>query len=223
MKSGEIDNRDRLIARVGGHLDRRADALVAASRLPDPERRAALRQVARSLRGMARELRWLGTGEVDPPQRKRLDLLRVVREVTRPWNERRRDRAPIRVEAESKSVVDRWDADHIGCIVGELLSNACKHGGEHPIVVNVRERIPGIVTITVENVGDHPLPRRPFARFVRGPKPTGEGMGVGLWLTEELARRNSGKLSFARAPHGGVRAIVELARPADDPRPPRRR
>ena len=211
--AGELANRDRLIARIGDHLDAHAEALTAAIARRGAARDEAVRDVVRALRGMGRELRWLGTGELDAPKRKRLDLVAVVRRVAKLWSDRRPGAAPVVVEAGPRRLVDRWDESHVGAILGELLSNAFKHGGLEPITVGVRGDSRGLVTITVENAGGHALPRRPFLRFVRGPRSRGEGMGVGLWLVDAIAKQNGGRLRFVRTSGGGVKAVVHLAGP----------
>jgi signal transduction histidine kinase len=206
-------NRDAFIARIADGFGRTALELARAERLPPAQRRAALARIVSHLRESAREIRWIGTGKVDGPLRKRVDVVAVVRQAADRWKTPLRRRGcRLRVEAEPKVILGGWDREHLEAIIGELLSNAGKHGAEAPVIIGVRanERV---VTISIENGGrGSPLPRRPFLRFSRGPRTRGFGMGVGLWLTDAIARRNGGTLTFVRTESGGVRAVVRLAR-----------
>ena len=86
-----------------------------------------------------------------------------------------------------------------------------KHAAGKPVSLRVAEGEAGTLTLTVESAGRGALPRRPFARFVRGARARGEGMGVGLWLVDAIAKANGGSFTFRRTPRGGVRAVVTLA------------
>lgn len=62
-----------------------------------------------------------------------------------------------------------------------------------------------------------------FARFARGGearRTSPDGLGLGLSLTREIARRHGGDCTLEAAPSGGVRAIVTLPVLSDPPSPP---
>jgi signal transduction histidine kinase len=208
-----IRNRDIFITRLGDGVDRNARSIEEAMRRPPDEARLELRRLVRSLEEGAREVRWIGSGRLDTPRRRRVDLVRVVRQAATPWSKGLERRgSSLRIEAKPRKVVDLWDRMHLECIVGEMLSNASKHGAGKPVSVRI-DATSHAVVLVFEDSGASPLPQRPFERFVRGPAATGEGMGVGLWLTHALAKQNGGGLRFRRSPTGGTQAVVRLARP----------
>jgi two-component system, sensor histidine kinase and response regulator len=198
--------------RLGERFVADAETLSAALSLPSSKGRAELRRLVRSMRSIARELSWVATGKLDAPRRERLDLVALIRDAATRWKvalERRGARLDI--HAAPKKVVGRWDRLQIETTLGELLSNACKHGDGRSVVVNVTTTR-GRVHVTVEDVGTGPLPKRPFQRFVRGPTSKGVGVGVGLWLVSAIAKQNGGGLRFRRSPSKGTQAIVSLRR-----------
>ena len=209
----EIHNRDRLICLTGAELARHSRDIRRAMKLETVESRAEVRRVARRLEGASRVLQWIGRGELDAPRPKRIDLVRIVRDIvrkSRPVLRRRGCR--VHIDASPAKAIGHWDSHHLASIVGELLSNAVRHGAGHPVTIGIRGTDDEQVVLTVEDEGTGALPKRPFRRFVRGRRAEGEGMGVGLWLTATLATANGGDLLFDRHDGGGTRAIVRLRR-----------
>ncbi len=204
-------NRDVLLARLSKGLERRARDLDAAVRRMAPGARRKLRPHVEGLRAAAREIGWIGTGSLDHPRLRRCDLVALVRTAAEPWARGLARRGSVLViEAAPRRIVARWDRAHVDALVGELVSNAAKHGAGRPIRVEVRQRAGGVVALIVEDQGTGTLPRPPFVRFSRGKTATGEGMGVGLWLVDAIARLSGGRLRFSGAAGGGTRATVTL-------------
>jgi signal transduction histidine kinase len=207
-----IRNRDRLLARAGRRLQQVADTLELHTRRIPATKAPELFAVRNQLRGMGRELEWLGNGALDPPRRRRIDLVRVARELVDEWNRRRRGPPMVQLHTRDRSLVGSWDVAHLGSLLAELVSNALKFSEGSPVLVTVSAPDENTASVFVESRGAVPLPRPPFRRFIRGPHARGEGMGVGLWLTDTIAKSNGGRLRFRRADGGGVRAEVRLVR-----------
>jgi signal transduction histidine kinase len=115
-----------------------------------------------------------------------------------------------------------WDDQRIGQALGNLLGNAVQHGAaKRPIEVSVhgddRE-----VSIEVHNEGS-PIPpdqqRTIFeAPTISGEKPMrrhdGGHLGLGLYITSEIARRHGGSVEIASSADGGTTFTMRLPRHA---------
>jgi len=170
-----------------------------------------------ALQGFARELSIIaGDREARRPRRAPLDVGLHVLEIVEGWRRRHGERAntgpTIQVER-TGSLVASVDADLIGTILGELVSNAHKYGGGRPIRVLVDEERE-LVRIVVEDEGPGFVPARSLGqRFVRGSGTERvPGFGVGLWLTQAIASAHGGELRYTPRSGGGTRAIVTLRR-----------
>ena len=107
------------------------------------------------------------------------------------------------------------DPTEVARIVGNLLDNAVRHGGE-PVrvrtyasdgraIVEVADRGPGIAHADVEHIFE------PFYR-VRSDASAPPGTGLGLAIAAELAQRHSGRLTVESSPGSGARFRLELPR-----------
>lgn len=94
------------------------------------------------------------------------------------------------------------DGQRIGQLVSNLLSNAVTHGAaDQPV------RILAVVSgdslrIEIANTGpDIPEAIRPslFHPFRRGDKPDQQGLGLGLYISQEIAKAHGGELSVTSA------------------------
>jgi two-component system sensor histidine kinase SenX3 len=112
----------------------------------------------------------------------------------------------------------RFDRDALARIVGNLLDNAEKYsrgagdrtitlaarGAGAAIEVAVSDRGPGIA---------QPARARLFQAFARGVSADGPaGLGLGLALSQSLARAMGGDLAFRPRPGGGAAFVLTLAR-----------
>jgi two-component system sensor histidine kinase SenX3 len=110
----------------------------------------------------------------------------------------------------------RFDRDALARIVGNLLDNAEKYArtaDDRTIRLAARELGDGI-EVVVEDRGpgiadDHRL-FRPFARGVTRDGPA--GLGLGLALSQSLARAMAGELAFRRRDGGGASFVLRLPR-----------
>lgn len=116
-----------------------------------------------------------------------------------------------------------WDADRLGQVASNLMSNAVRHGApEHPVRVSIRAEAPAGVRITVRNGGTIPADLLPiiFDPFRRGElrERRGGGLGLGLFITREIVVAHRGNLAVACSDDETV-FTVELPRGPDPPGP----
>jgi len=167
------------------------------------------------------------------------DLIALVREAAAQIGELS-SRHTFVVQAEIPTLVGEWDRERIEQIVMNLLSNAVRyspeggaitvtvaarpHGGakagEQDAVVRVRDTGVGIAHDQLEPI---------FERFhrvhegaLRGFADAQRGMGMGLFLSRELAQRHGGQL-WAESEGVGRGATFILTLPQGGPRPARTR
>ena len=140
------------------------------------------------------------------------DEVRAVLELTQP----QRDYAGIRTIMELTAVPPVWaDPDQIRQVLLNLIQNAqqalATHAGER--VLSVRTR-PGGDRALVEVMDTGPgieadvLPRIFDAFFTT--KSAGEGTGLGLWVSYDIAEQHGGRLHGSNRPGGGAVFTLEL-------------
>jgi signal transduction histidine kinase len=124
-------------------------------------------------------------------------LEQVLAETCAVWPERR-------IEAEI-TLREAVFCDHvrIGQLFSNLLGNAMTHGAEDVPVRVKASSVDGVFELTVSNGGD-PIPEaaraRLFQPFFRGDvKPNQEGLGLGLYIANEIARAHQGTLDVTSA------------------------
>ncbi|MEO8038122.1 MAG: HAMP domain-containing sensor histidine kinase [Betaproteobacteria bacterium] len=110
----------------------------------------------------------------------------------------------------------RGDRRLLRRLVRNLLENARRHGGgtavevtvvaeRATVIVRVSDRGPGVPATERERIFE------PFYR-VRGTAETGSGVGLGLALVREIARRHGGDAHCEDRPDGGSVFVVALRR-----------
>lgn len=150
--------------------------------------------------------------EVVDPRRVEIPLRDLVLDVVA---ELSREVDSVTVQAPGD--VTGWaDPDHIARILINLLTNAAKYGAppievhapvplpDEPAEIRVVDHGPGI--------DDDFLPRL-FSRFEQassGDSRSSSGVGLGLSISRELARRNGGDLRHEATPGGGATFVVSL-------------
>jgi signal transduction histidine kinase len=103
------------------------------------------------------------------------------------------------------------DARALESVCRNLLQNAVIHGGATTVTVRIEPGADGRATITAVDNGRGASPRAvqmlgaPFTR----PAAT-SGTGVGLFVSQQLARRMNGDLRFGTAAGAGFTAVLEL-------------
>ncbi|OGQ18464.1 MAG: hypothetical protein A2138_04555 [Deltaproteobacteria bacterium RBG_16_71_12] len=143
------------------------------------------------------------------------DLRRLIDDVVAENDEHK---SRCRLEA-AGDAAGTWDPDRIQQVLSNLVGNAVRHGSDgSPVTVKLDGTVSDRVLLTVHNLGP-PIPEelRPvlFDAF-RGADHSrrGGGLGLGLYITEQLVRAHGGTISFESSEPAGTRFEVTLPRHA---------
>jgi signal transduction histidine kinase len=110
-------------------------------------------------------------------------------------------------------VAGRWDRLRIGQVVTNLLSNAIKFGNGRPIEVEVGiEGLAACLRVRDHGQGIPPEERaRIFGRFERAASQQHyPGLGLGLWISKQIADACGGSISVDSAPGAGATFTLAL-------------
>ncbi len=115
----------------------------------------------------------------------------------------------------SEDTTGVWDPDRLAQAVSNLVSNAVNHGrAESPIIARVIDEGPR-VGFSINNQGE-PTPAEKIAHifdpFHRGASAGGGrsgGLGLGLYITDQIVRAHRGRLTVeSDAVHGTTFAVT---------------
>ena len=112
-----------------------------------------------------------------------------------------------------------WDVDRLCQVFSNLGGNALQHGeGGGPVQVRIDGTEPDLVRVEVRNAGAIPadlLPRL-FEPMTAGDRrrDRSHGLGLGLFISREIARSHGGDIQVSSSPAGGTRFEVTLPRVA---------
>jgi len=140
------------------------------------------------------------------------DEVRAVLDLTQP----QREYLGIRTVTEVSAVPPVWaDCDQIRQVVLNLVQNAqqalAAHAGERVLTVRTRsaaDRVLVEVMDTGPGIDPDVLPRIFDAFFTT--KPAGEGTGLGLWVSYDIAEQHGGRIYASNRPGGGAVFTLEL-------------
>jgi signal transduction histidine kinase len=228
-REAEQDERDRLremfIAVLGhdlrnplGAIALNAAALLKGGTLRENESKSVAR-VARSADRMLRMIQQLldftrtrlgGGMAID---RRACDLNEIVRQVVEDTQPSHPDRAFQLREASNPT--GSWDRDRLSQLCSNLIGNAIEHGQSGtPIRVSVHDDST-YVTIVVENQGptipSSVLPAL-FDPFRPGQRLRSEGLGLGLYISRQIALGHGGDIEVTSSEEDGTRFSVKLPR-----------
>jgi len=114
-----------------------------------------------------------------------------------------------------ENVVGIWDDFRVEQIIVNLLTNALRYGGGHPVSVGLRAT-EDTAEITVSDQGDgisKEDQERIFGKFERGGnKSIREGLGMGLYIAMQLTAAHAGHLSVSSEPGRGATFTLQLPR-----------
>lgn len=157
-----------------------------------------------------------GRLEIKP---ERTDLVAMAHEIV----QSRRSAAPdheLVIATAPPALIGQWDADRIHQVIDNLVSNAIKYspaGGKVTISLTEDSQAkPAMAEIIVSDQGGGVPPEdRPhiFSAFYRSDEATSSriaGLGLGLFICQQLVAAHGGTISVDEAPAGGAAFIVRL-------------
>jgi signal transduction histidine kinase len=153
--------------------------------------------------------------------RARLEVFGPALLVRRTWEALGAEDVGFSLEDRSEGWLALGDRDQLDQVLWALLENALRYGGRSPIDVTIAlEATTSDVLLTVADHGPGVAPDdadRLFGRFERGAdRPSGEGSGLGLYVSRELCRAMGGDLELEPAADGrGAAFTIRL--PAEAP------
>jgi len=99
------------------------------------------------------------------------------------------------------------DPERVGLVLSNLIGNALRHAPRGSAVELAAAKEGNEVRFTVRDHGAG-VPReyqqRIFEKFFRVPGTTGEGVGLGLYISREIVRAHGGEMGVEAAPGGGA-------------------
>ena len=131
--------------------------------------------------------------------RPRQEVFSPAPRVRRTWEALGVSDVPFTLDDRSSGWLALADPDQLDQVLWALLDNAVVYGGRTAIHASVvAGDVPGELTITIADHGPGVAEadrERLFERFERGAsRPTGEGSGLGLYVSRELCRAMGGEL-----------------------------
>jgi len=114
----------------------------------------------------------------------------------------------------AESCYGNWDPDRLAQVCSNLLNNAIEHNPAHARIVVALRSEPNRVELCVINHGvtipDEVIPTL-FQAYRRGPHKRGEGVGLGLYIVDQIVRAHQGTLSVSTG-DGATQFTVTLPR-----------
>lgn len=113
-----------------------------------------------------------------------------------------------------------WDPDRLAQAISNLVGNALRHGArDTPVEVALRQEGPTLV-LTVHNQGK-PIPEallpHVFDPFRRADHSSREGLGLGLYIVQQIIQAHGGSISVSSRLGSGTTFTVRLPRGAPPP------
>ncbi|HSW88160.1 MAG TPA: HAMP domain-containing sensor histidine kinase [Candidatus Saccharimonadales bacterium] len=152
------------------------------------------------------------TGKMDL-ELEELDLEEVVKNVLEDFSQKlEKENYEVTLEA-AEPVVGQWDKVRIEQAISNLISNAIKYGRKKPIEITLSKReTMGRLVMKDQGIG---IPaseaKRIFALFQRAVSPNDyKGLGVGLYITNQIIKAHGGKISVSSKEGKGSTFTLEL-------------
>jgi signal transduction histidine kinase len=148
-----------------------------------------------------------------PLSRVSVDLNATTRKVVERFaEESQRVSSPVMIH-DGAPITGHWDRERVEQMLGNLLSNALKYGAGQPIDIDLLAH-EGWAEITVRDRGMGIAPadlERIFGRFERAVSVRNYGgLGLGLYLTREIAQSHGGSIHAESAPGQGSAFTIRL-------------
>lgn len=117
------------------------------------------------------------------------------------------DQADCRVECQLEEIIGEWDRYRIEQIFTNLMTNAMKYGIGRPIHIRLEtNETSALLRVRDEGIGIAPESvERIFERFERAISNNEvSGLGMGLYISRELARAHKGEITVTSIPGQGA-------------------
>ena len=153
--------------------------------------------------------------------RPRQEVFSPAVRVRRTWEALGAADVPFTLEDTSEGWLTLADADQLDQVLWAILDNAVKYGNRSGVDARIRvDEQASRIEIAIEDHGPgvhEDDSDRLFRRFARGTeRPTGEGSGLGLYVSRELCRAMDGDLVL-EPPVDGRGAVLTIDLPAEAP------
>jgi signal transduction histidine kinase len=153
--------------------------------------------------------------------RPRLEVFSPAAHVRRTWEALGAMEVPFSIDDRSEGWLALGDPDQLDQVLWALLDNAVGYGSRSAVDVEISiDPVASDIAITIADHGpgvSEADRERLFQRFERGAeRPTGEGSGLGLYVSRELCRAMSGDLVL-EPPGPGRGAAFTIHLPAEAP------
>lgn len=142
-----------------------------------------------------------------------VDLAKVTKDVADSFSERlQREGYTMTLDIQA-SIIGQWDKVRIEQAVTNLISNAIKYGDKKPIEIRVaNSNGTGKIMVRDQGIG---IPteqkERIFTLFERAaPTSKYQGLGVGLFITNQIVKAHQGKIHVESRKNEGSTFIIEL-------------
>jgi signal transduction histidine kinase len=151
-----------------------------------------------------------------PLERRRIDLAEVCR-LAIDELESATDAHRVRLDIVG-DVLGVWDSDRIAQLVSNLLGNALAHGEEAaPVLLHVDGCGEHAVVVEVHNAGRVPpdvleVMFEPFKSAGDKKQERSSGLGLGLYITQQIVLAHSGRIAVVSSESDGTRLTVWLPR-----------
>ncbi len=146
-------------------------------------------------------------------EREKTDLRKIVNDVTYRLKESMSKSGSSLSIEDGKAVIGNWDKIRLEQVVTNLITNAIKYGDGKPIEVEIKNSGKhAFLRVTDHGLG---IPKEQqdkiFDRFQRGDvKSSIKGLGVGLYMVNEIVRAHKGKIELSSKPNEGSTFTVQL-------------
>ena len=216
---------ETFVAAVGHDLKNPLNSIVMsagllAEKANDPATAKLVERVKSSGLRMARmiddlfDLSRARFGQGIPVERAQTDALAIAQRAIAEQEQAAKDRSILLTH--EGSLEGNWDADRIHQVLCNLLSNALRYGDpQKPITLSLKGE-PNEVVLAVHNGGSIPpsvLPHifDPFRQHAED-KRTRTGLGLGLYIVDQLVLAHGGKVSVVSTPDEGTTFTLRLPR-----------
>jgi len=209
----QLNERDRLVAAVSHDLRTPLTRLrLRAENLADPERKRQFSQDISEMDNMIRTTLDFLSGAADAEAMVQLDVAALLESMADDLRE-----AGHEVTVQGTAEPLRAQALALRRCVSNLVENAIRYGGaadirlsdcNEALQIAVHDRGPGMPEDELEKV------MAPFYRLEASRQLDCAGVGLGLSIAQDIARRHGGELKLRNGEAGGLVATLRLPRPS---------